>query len=84
MGNNNKALIEKFERDMQKRSWINRIMLVTDQWLNVCFWNGSQDETISSHIGRKIEANRANWFEKILCKCLEHIESMHCKKSKGE
>lgn len=30
-----------------------RFLLVLDQMGNVLFWNGSQDETISSHIGRK-------------------------------
>ena len=45
-----KVLIEKFERDMEKRNRWYRFLLVLDQMGNVVFWNGSQDETISSHI----------------------------------
>lgn len=61
-----------------------RFLLVFDQMLNVLLWNGSQDETVSSHIGRRIEAGKATWFDKKLCCLLSKIEHMHCKKSKGE
>jgi hypothetical protein len=57
-------LIEKFENDVAKRKRLMRFLLVLDQMGNVVFLNGSQDETISSHIGRKIAQNRASWFEK--------------------
>ena len=79
-----KALIEKFERDMEKRNRWYRFLLVLDQMGNVVFWNGSQDETISSHIGRRIAAGKANWFEKKICCALEKIEGNHCQKSEGE
>ena len=79
-----KALIEKFENDVKKRSYILRLLLAIDQLFNVMLWNGSQDETISSHIGRKIEANKANSFEKILCRFLRALQSKHCKRSLGE
>jgi hypothetical protein len=78
------ALIQKFERDVAKRSRWYRFLLVLDQMGNVLFWNGSQDETISSHIGRRIEAGSANWFEKKLCCVLKKIEGNHCQKAKGE
>lgn len=77
-------LIEKFERDVKKRSYFMRLLLVLDQFLNVLIWNGSQDETVSSHIGRKIAAGKANKLEKALCCLLKKIESSHCKKSLGE
>lgn len=77
-------LIEKFENDMKKRTRFMRFLLVLDQMGNVVFWNGSQDETISSHIGRKIAQNRANWFEKKLCCFLKRLEHNHCEKSLGE
>ena len=51
-----KELIEKFENDMKKRSRFFRFLLALDQLGNVLFWNGSQDETISSHIHRRIES----------------------------
>ena len=70
-------LIAKFERDVQKRSRIMRLLLVLDQLGNVLFFNGSQDETISSHIGR---TGRAKW----LCRILRKLESKHCLKSLGE
>ena len=77
-------LIEKFERDAKKRSRIMRFLLVTDQMLNVLIWNGSQDETVSSHIGRRIKAGKAFKVEKWLCCLLKKFESNHCKKSLGE
>jgi len=78
------TLIEKFENDKKKRSRFFRFLLVLDQMGNVVFWNGSQDETISSHIGRKIKKGQANWFEKSLCCVLKRIQSNHCNRSIGE
>jgi len=75
---NKEQLVKKFENDVKKRSYILRLLLVIDQLFNVVIWNGSQDETISSHIGRKIEKGTANWFDKSVCKLLS------CIKSKGE
>ena len=77
-------LIEKFEYDVQKRSRIFRILLVLDQLCNVVFWNGSQDETVSSHIGRRIKAGKATWFDKKLCCFLKKFEHNHCELSLGE
>lgn len=79
-----KTLIEKFENDIKKRSRIKRLLLVIDQLGNVLFWNGSQDETISSHIHRRIESGTATWFDKKLCCLLKKIENNHCAKSLGE
>jgi hypothetical protein len=76
--------IEKFERDMNKRNRTMRFLLVLDQMFNVLLWNGSQDETISSHIGRRIESDKATWFDKLVCKFLRVLEAKHCIKSKGE
>ena len=81
---NREALIEKFENDVKKRSWIMRVLLAIDQLGNVLFWNGSQDETISSHIHRRIESGKANWFDKKLCCLLKKLEDNHCAKSIGE
>jgi hypothetical protein len=72
-----KILIKKFEKDIKKRSWFMRLLLAFDQLGNVIFFNGSQDETISSHIGR---TGKAKW----LCKILRRLESKHCLKSRGE
>ena len=58
-----KELIEKFENDINKRTKGMRFLLVLDQMINVIFWNGSQDETVSSHIGRRSFAT--NFFGKI-------------------
>ena len=79
-----KTLIEKFENDIKKRSRIKRLLLVIDQLGNVLFWNGSQDETISSHIHRRIENGKATRFDKKLCCLLKKIENNHCAKSLGE
>ena len=77
-------LIKKFENDVQKRSRFFRFLLALDQLGNVLFWNGSQDETISSHIHRRIESGKANWFDKKLCCLLKKLEDNHCAKSIGE
>lgn len=74
----------KFDNDVAKRSRIMRFLLVLDQMGNVIFMNGSQDETISSHIARKQDANTATWFDNKLCCLLKKFEQNHCKKSEGE
>ena len=78
------TLFAKFYRDVQKRSRLMRFLLTLDQMGNVLFWNGSQDETISSHIHRRIDSGKANWFDKKLCCLLKKLESNHCAKSLGE
>lgn len=65
----NETLFEKFDNDVIKRSRVMRLLLVLDQMFNVLIWNGSQDETVSSHIARKIENGTATWFDKKVC-CL--------------
>ena len=70
-------LYAKFDRDMEKRSRWERFTLVIDQLGNVLLLNGSQDETISSHIGR---TGKHKW----LCNILKKIQSNHCYKSRGE
>lgn len=79
-----KALIEKFELDVTKRSKLNRFLLTLDQMFNVILWNGSQDETISSHIHRRIESGKANWFDKKMCCLFKKLEDNHCYESRGE
>ena len=77
-------LYKKFDNDVAKRSRVMRFLLVLDQMFNVVLWNGSQDETISSHIHRKQEKGTATWFDNLVCCLLKKIESEHCLKSKGE
>jgi len=70
-------LYAKFDRDVANRSRWDRFILVVDQMINVVWLNGSQDETVSSHIGRK-------GIHKWLCNILKKFESSHCFKSRGE
>lgn len=77
-------LYKKFDNDVVKRSRLMRLLLALDQLGNVLFLNGSQDETISSHIGRRIKDGKATWIEKKLCCLLKKIEGNHCLKSLGE
>lgn len=77
-------LYAKFDNDAKKRSRFMRFALVLDQMFNVLLWNGSQDETISSHIHRKQIGGRATWFDNLVCWFLKKIESKHCLKSLGE
>ena len=81
---NKNSLVSKFNNDMKKRTRLKRFLLVFDQMCNVIFWNGSQDETVSSHIGRRIKSGKATWFDKKLCCFLKRLESNHCSKSLGE
>lgn len=77
-------LVAKFKHDVAKRSRIARVLIAIDQLFNVIFWNGSQDETISSHIGRRIEDGKATWFDKFVCWCLTRTFPRHCRKARGE
>lgn len=79
-----KVLYNKFDNDVKKRNRLFRFLLVLDQTFNVLLWNGSQDETISSHIGRRINSGKATWFDKKLCCLLKKLEYNHCNKSLGE
>lgn len=78
------ALYEKFDADMEKRSRWFRLAIAIDQFFNVLIWNGSQDETISSHIARRQEVGTATRFDNFICCILKKIEQNHCKKSEGE
>ena len=77
-------LYKKFDSDVNKRNRLLRLLLSIDQFFNVLIWNGSQDQTISGHIGRRIEENKAIWIEKLICKVLRKLETSHCLKSRGE
>ena len=77
-------LIEKFKADVVKRSRLNRFILAVDQLFNVLLWNGSMDETISSHIARRQQAGIATKFDNWVCCVLKRIEQNHCSKSEGE
>ena len=75
---------KKFDQDIKDYSYIMRLLISFDQFVGCIFWVKSQDETISSLIGRKNKAGIANWFEKSICYGLRLIESKHCSKSIGE
>lgn len=77
-------LIKKFDNDVAKRSRLQRLLIVIDQFFAVLFWNTSQDETVSSHIGRRIQAGNATWLDKKLCCLLSKLDNNHCAESKGE
>ena len=85
MSENDKvALYAKFDNDMKNRNRTMRFLLVLDQLFNVLLWNGSQDETISSHIHRRQLNGTATWLDKKICCLLKKFESEHCNKSLGE
>jgi hypothetical protein len=80
----NQELFQKFDNDVAKRNRWYRFLLVLDQMGNVLFMNGSQDETISSHIARKQEAGTATKFNNLVCYFLKKLDKNHCNKSEGE
>ena len=75
------VLFNKFDKDVKTKSRCLRALIALDQLLGVIFWNNSQDETISSKLGRK---EKLNWFENKLCCLLSKLEYNHCYKSLGE
>ena len=77
-------LYAKFDMDVKEKSRLLRLAIVLDQFFGVLIWNNSQDETISSKIGRKQIAGTSNWFEDKLCCLLSKLEYNHCAKSLGE
>ena len=77
-------LYAKFDNDVAKRSRLMRLLLSIDQFFNVLIWNGSQDQTISGHIHRRIEEGKAYWIEKKICCMLRWFEAKHCFKSRSE
>ena len=81
---NRDELYTKFDIDVTKRTKTMRFLLSLDQMFNVLIWNGSQDETISSHIHRKQMNGTATWFDNKICCLLKKLESEHCLKSAGE
>ena len=81
---NKEDLFDKFDNDVKTKSRGLRALIAFDQLLGVLFWNNSQDETISSKIGRKKRYNKQNWLEDKLCWLLNKFEHNHCKNSRGE
>ena len=79
-----KVLYAKFDKDVANRTRVYRFLLVFDQMCNVIFWNGSQDETISSHIARRQDAGTATKWDNFVCCMLKKLQQNHCKKSEGE
>ena len=77
-------LYKKFDRDVANRSRMMRFLLAVDQMINVLWLNGSQDETVSSHLARKRADGTITWFQSKVCCFLRKIESKHCIKSLGE
>ena len=77
-------LYKKFDNDVKTKSRGLRLAIALDQFFGVLIWNNSQDETISSKIGRKQIAGTSNWFEDKLCCLLSKFEYNHCNKSLGE
>jgi hypothetical protein len=77
-------LYKKFDKDVENKSRWFRALIALDQLFGVLIWNNSQDETISSKIGRKQLAGTSNWFENKLCCLLSKLEYNHCNKSLGE
>ena len=77
-------LYAKFDRDVATKSRWFRALIALDQLIGVILWNNSNDETISSKIGRKQIAGTSNWFEDKLCCLLSKLEYNHCAKSLGE
>jgi hypothetical protein len=67
----------------EKPRWL-RAAIALDQLIGVIIWNNSQDETISSKIGRRKAKGIATKVELLLCKLLSKLEYNHCSKSMGE
>lgn len=60
--------------------WILNILIWLDQGVNVIFFFGDPDETISSRAGKYAVRGRG-FIPCVLCKFLDLFEKDHCKKS---
>lgn len=78
------VLYAKFDNDVKTKGKALRFAIVVDQMLGVLFWNNSQDETISSKIGRLQKAGKSTWLDNRICCFLSKLEYNHCNKSIGE
>lgn len=66
---------------MNKKPYWLRLLVSIDQFFNVLLWNGNEDQTISGHIGYKIEDGTATWFDKLIAKGLHKIDHDHVSKN---
>lgn len=65
------------------KSYLLRLFIAFDQFLNVLFLNGSEDHTISGHVGYKaMITNKTRWLvaEKII-NTIVFFDKDHCRKS---
>lgn len=60
------------------RRWLWKLLLAIDQFFNVLLWNGDEDETISSNLGKKVRDGEANKFESAICWALDKVDPNHC------
>lgn len=79
-----KVLYAKFDKDVATKSRGLRLAIALDQLFGVLLWNTSQDETISSYIGRLQKQGKSNWINDKICCLLSRLEYNHCNKSLGE
>lgn len=62
---------------MRRYAW--NILIALDQFVNVMFFMGDPDETISSHAGKA--ARKGKRWACVLCKILDRIDMRHCEKN---
>jgi len=59
------------------RRWGWRVLVALDQLANTLA-GGHPDETISSRLGRRLEAGQAGPATRALCAALDRIDPQHC------
>ena len=60
------------------KPYFERIALAWDQLINAHLPGGDEDETISSRMGKALEAKKNCWICKVLCRMLHWIDPNHC------
>ena len=83
---NNIMVIKDSRTGLQNRTIMQKIVGILKYiWRQINIFDIPQlTRDISSHIHRRIEGGKANWFDKKLCCLLKKLENNHCEKSLGE
>ena len=73
--------LKYFEARALKEGWAHRDLVALDQALNVVFFRGLPDETMSAHFQRMADAG--HWFGKAMCAWLDVLQKRHGQKAQA-
>lgn len=65
---------------VKEKSYIKRVGIAIDQLINVVFFNGDEDETLSSRMGKRVLRGDCKVCY-VICRFLDIFDKDHCYKS---